>query len=175
MCGWQRSAFHAGPHPLDKGRQRLRRRHFVNPGGICLVHIEHCGVYRTNHARDAARLIPRGQGRLRSGNVQQRLPVSGCKGVNVEERTNALADFAGYAGNDHSLIGMAAQNGIGDILVLEDTHDVLDMRVQIDRMMRQMGALPDPSQRRRVDIMSCFAKRARDPSIDPAALERSTH
>lgn len=123
----------------------------------------------------SVRVVKKSQSGFGACNVDEGLTIGGRIGVDVEERADALTDFVGNACDDHSPIGVAAQDRIGDALIHEDVDDVLHVRVQVDRTIGQAGAFSDPGQRRRVDLVPRLAKHTGDPCVNSAALESAMY
>jgi hypothetical protein len=65
---------------------------------------------------------------------------------------------------------MATQHNVRQFLAADDTDDVLNVRVEIDRAVHQVSALAEAGQSRRVDLVPGLTQQPRHPLVAPAAM-----
>src|SRR5215471_2985624 len=65
---------------------------------------------------------------------------------------------------------MATQHHVRQFLAADDTDDVLNGRVEIDRAVHQVSALAEAGQGRRIDLMPGLAQQSRYPLVAPPAM-----
>jgi hypothetical protein len=65
---------------------------------------------------------------------------------------------------------MATQHRVRQLLAADDTDDVLNVRVEIDRAVDQVSALAEAGQSRRIDLVPGLAQQPRHPFVAPAAM-----
>ena len=82
--------------------------------------------------------------------VEQGLSVLRHEGVEIDERGNFLRHAVGYATDHHAAIGIADQNDIGQIRVVDNADHILNMRVEIDLTAEEVLACADTGQGRSV-------------------------
>jgi hypothetical protein len=88
--------------------------------------------------------------------VEQRLAVLGHEGVEIDQGTDLRRDLLGDAGDDHAALAMATQYHVRQFLAADDTDDVLNVRVEIDRAVYQVSALAEAGQSRRIDLVPAW-------------------
>jgi len=92
--------------------------------------------------------------------IEQRLSVIRHKRIDVDHLRDAVARAVGDAGGNHAAIAVADQHDTAQIFVLDDVEGVLDVRLKIDRRMRQMRALAQTRVARRHEAMpGCLHQR----------------
>ncbi len=57
---------------------------------------------------------------------------------------DAIGCAVGCARDDHPAVAMPDQDGVSDVLVVQERDDVLDMAVEVDARSKQMRTLPNP-------------------------------
>ena len=102
--------------------------------------------------------------------VEQRLAVFRQESVEIDQRPDPLADRGGNAGDHHAAIGMAADDHIGQVLILDHVDDIADMRRERDVIVGEMGALADAGMGRRVNVMPGGTQQARDTRVAPSPM-----
>jgi hypothetical protein len=70
---------------------------------------------------------------------------------------------------------VATQDDVGELFPLQDTEDILDMRVQIDRGAHQMRPLAEARERGREDLMTGLTEQRCDTLPAPATVPSSMH
>ncbi|KAK0347484.1 hypothetical protein LTR94_002338 [Friedmanniomyces endolithicus] len=125
-----------------------------------------------HHQFDPVDGAAHGTGRLhlRGGHYFQRFPVPGMGGVQIDQLADALGRAIGDTGDHHPAIAVPDQDDILQPLERHQRHDVLDMRVEVDVGVQQMGALAKARQRRAMDLMPRRAQPPGDLLIAPAAM-----
>ena len=82
--------------------------------------------------------------------AEQGLSVLRHEGVEIDERGNFLRHAVSDAADHHAAIGMADENDIGQICVVDNANHVLNMRVEIDLTAEEVLSGADTGQRRSV-------------------------
>src|SRR6516164_10950177 len=132
-------------------------------GALTLPKRDHLGTFEAEASRRSRRYQPvhaRHRGKRTPGRQQaeQGLSVLRHEGVEIDERGNFLRHAIGDAADYHTAIGMADQNDLGQILVLDNADHVLNMCVEIDLTAKEVLARADTGQRRSIDFMSRVAQ-----------------
>src|SRR5262245_25849792 len=153
-------------------RQRLLDAHRIDPGGVTGVDGERS---RWNGRNLVTLPVLRSVGThlfrlLGRQIIEQRLAVFGHEGIEIDQRTDLRRDLLRDAGDDHASVGMATQHHVRQFLAADDTDDVLNVRVEIDRAVHQMSALAEAGQGRRIDLVPGLAQQPRHPFVAPAAM-----
>src|SRR5216683_4759131 len=141
---------------LGQGGERVRR-------ALPLPKRDHLGTFEADARRGYRRYQPvlaRHGGKTQVGRqqAQQGLSVLRHEGVEIDERGNLLRHAVGYATDHHAAIGIADENDIGQILLVDNADHVLNMRVEIDLTVEEVLALADTGQRRSVYFMPRLAQ-----------------
>jgi len=77
--------------------------------------------------------------------------------------------------NDHAAIAVSHQDYLMEVLVLEHAHYVLDVSIQIDRGVAQVGPLTEPGERGRENTVSCCLQQRCDPTPAPSPDPPTMH
>jgi hypothetical protein len=86
--------------------------------------------------------------------VTKGFAVLGNKGVEIDECANSIAHLVGDVARDETAIGMSDQDDVPQFLSTHEIGDIRDMGVEADVAAQKVGALSDPSQRRREHAVS---------------------
>jgi hypothetical protein len=80
--------------------------------------------------------------------------------VRVEEDDGAhpLGEPFHRAADGHPAVAVRDEHRVVEVLVLEDPHDVVDVRLQADVRRQQVRAFTEPGQGRRVDVVALSAQ-----------------
>src|SRR6185312_17487926 len=160
---------------LGETRRRLRRR-------LALKEIPHFlarlaeGLGRQRRREIVFRggdRRPVGARRVLRHEAEQRLSVLRYEGVEIDQRRDLVGNLVGHAAHDHAAIGMADQNDLAEILIVDNAEHVLDMRVEVDAAIDQMLALADAGQGRAQHIVPRLAQPLLDRFPDNASRPRA--
>ena len=132
---------------------------------------------RQQHQLHAVDDRAQGTGRLddRAGDVDERLPVLGVRGVEVHHAADAVGGAVRGAGDHHAPVAVPDQDHVVEILVVEHRHDVADVQIEVDVGTQQVGPLPEPAQRRRVHLVAGRSQEPRHPLVAPATVSTTVH
>jgi hypothetical protein len=97
-------------------------------------------------------LLP-ARARLRRVHVEQARAVEGEERIEVDEAGQPIRRAVGDAGHHRAAVAVPEQHHVAQLLVEEDVHHVPDVGVQADLRRGQVGALPQPGQAQRVDLV----------------------
>ena len=117
---------------FGKASGRMRRQFAVHPCAVGCIDVK---------VRGRMRGIAADRGRGGVGNVEQRLAVGGQEGVEVHDGRDAVAKLLGHSGNYHAAIRMTDQHDPVEVLPLDFTDHIVNLRRQIDGARRQMRTL----------------------------------
>src|SRR5271156_1556995 len=135
-------------HRLGEGGERMRP-------ALRLPKRDHLGTFEAEPSRGYRRYQPvlaRRGGKTPVGRqkTQTELSVLRHEGVEIDERGNFLRHAVGDAADHHAAIGMADQNDIGQIRVVDNADHISNMRVEIDLTAEEVLACADAGQGRSV-------------------------
>src|SRR5262249_46492475 len=142
---------------------------------------DHLGTFKAEGRRGWRRhqpLLARHGGKTDAGRQQAQtgLSILRHEGVEIDERGNFIRHAVGYATDHHAAIGIADENDIRQIRVVDTADHILNMWVEIDLPAEEVLAGADTGQGRSVYVMTRLAQPWRqfppNHTAGPAAMHQ---
>jgi hypothetical protein len=102
--------------------------------------------------------------------IEGGLPVARHEGIHVDQRSDALWNAIGNAGDNEPAVAVADEDRVLHLLPAEYVHNIGDVRLQAHSTMQQVRALGGPGEAWCVHGMAQGAKALGDPTPFPSAV-----
>ena len=152
--------------PVLHPRQIVRVRHSEEP-----AHLRE-GPQHELDAVDRSRPLP-GEPHRFARDVDQRLPVGRVRRVEVDELGDPFVGAVGDPGDHHAAVAVTDEDHVDQVAVTNEVDHLVDVGVEVDAGVDEVGALADAQQRRRVDLVAGVAERPDHPVPAPRAVSAS--
>jgi len=162
-----------------------------HPPGVSGQSVGHPGqVGGIGHAVEKARVGRREQHELdavhdlahrphrfddRTGDVDERLPVDWCRGVEVDDAPDPIGSPVADSGDHHAAVAVPDEDDVAQVFVVEHGGDVADVQVEIDGRTEKVRALAEAGERRRVHVVTVGPQEPRDALVAPTAVTAPVH
>ena len=104
--------------PIEESCVRCGQEHQLDP----VDHLSH----RTDSLNDG------------TSDVDQRLPLLRCGGIEVHQAAHARRRPIGHTGDHHAPVAVADEDDIGQILEMQDGEHIFDVPVQVDLAVEEV-------------------------------------